>query len=330
MHVSIAEARRLVEDAMRAAGHTGDEASIIADHLIDCELRGVGFGGLPRAVSILERIEKMPLAKRPITVVRDTPVSAMVEGGDQAGYLVAHRATTIAIAKAKATGIGMVAANDTWYTGMFAYYMEMATREHLVAMAFGNASPRVAPYGSTEGRFGTNPMAIGVPSTADPIIWDIGTSAIMAGEVALAQRMGKELPAGVAFDRDGNPTRDPMKAGEGAYACWGGHKGSGLALMLQLVGMMCNTLPFPPLLAGGGYLVLAVRPDLFMPPDVFMARVTEYAQAVRGARRLVPDTPVRMPFDRSAAERRRRLAEDAIEVAPPVHAKLKAAAEAVR
>lgn len=326
MHITIAEARGLVEDAMRSAGHSEQEARIIAEHLIDCELRGVQFGGLPRALSILERIARTTRERQPIRVVRDTPVSALVEGGDQVGYLVAYRATTLAIEKAKQSGIGMVAANDTWYTGMFSFYMEMATRENLVAMAVGNASPRVAPFGSTEGRFGTNPIAFGFPSADSPVIWDIGTSAIMAGEVALAQRLGEELPPGVAFDRDGHPTRDPAKAGEGAYASWGGYKGSGLAMMVQLMGMMCDTLPFPPLVAGCGYLVMVVRPDLFMSTEVFKARVAEYSHSVRRARPVDPANPTRMPFDRSIAERRRRLAEDAIEVAEPVYARLKAAA----
>ncbi|MEO5699370.1 MAG: Ldh family oxidoreductase [Casimicrobiaceae bacterium] len=327
MRITIAEARRLVEAAMQAEGQSPDEAVIIADHLIDCELRGVQFGGLPRALSILERLAKSTRPRAPISVVRDTPVSALVEGGDQVGYLVAHRATTIAIEKAKASGIGMVAANDTWYTGMFSYYMEMATRESLVAMAIGNASPRVAPFGSTEGWFGTNPIAFGFPSADSPVIWDIGTSAIMAGEVALAQRLGQELPPGVAFDRDGNPTRDPVKAGEGAYASWGGYKGSGLAMMVQLMGMMCGTLPFPPLVAGCGYLIMVVRPDLFMSTDVYKDRVAEYSRAVRAAKPIDADKPTRMPFDRSVTERRRRLAEDAIEVAESVHARLKAAAD---
>ena len=89
--------------------------------------------------------------------MRETPVSAFVEGGDQVGYLVGHRAAELAIERAKKSGIGIVGANETWFTGMFSYYMEMATREDLVGMAIGNASPRVAPQGSAEGRFGTNP-----------------------------------------------------------------------------------------------------------------------------------------------------------------------------
>ena len=324
MQIAIDEARALLEGAMRAVGHSARDAAIIADHLIDCELRGVQFGGLPRALSIIERIEGRPDRRKPIAVTRETPVSAFVEGGDQVGYLVGHRAAELAIERARTSGIGIVGANDTWFTGMFSYYMEMATREDLVGMAIGNASPRVAPHGSAEGRFGTNPIAFGFPTDGDPVIWDIGTSAVMAGEVALALRMGTLLPEGRAFDRNGNPTRDPVEAGKGAYAVWGGHKGSGLAICVQMLGMMCNTLPFPPLLAGCGFIMMAMSPGMFMSVADFKRNASEYAAAVRNAKPLDADNPVRMPFDRSAATRRDSLARGTIEVAQPVYERLNA------
>ena len=77
-------------------------------------------------------------------------------------------------------------------------------------------APWVAPYGATEGRFGTNPICFGFPSNGDPVIWDIGTAAIMHGEVVLARRLGQDLPEGVAFDADGHPTRSPDAALRGA------------------------------------------------------------------------------------------------------------------
>jgi len=315
MQIAIADARALLEDAMAAVGHSPRDAAIIADHLMDCELRGVQFGGLPRALSIIERIEGRPDRRKPITVTRETPVSAFVEGGDQVGYLVGHRTATLAIERAKKSGIGIVGANDTWFTGMFSYYMEMATREDLVGMAIGNASSRVAPFGSAEGRFGTNPIAFGFPTDGDPVIWDIGTSAVMAGEVALALRMGEPLREGVAFDASGNPTTDAAEAGKGAYAVWGGHKGSGLAICVQMLGMMCNTLPFPPALGGFGFIMIAMSPGMFMAVEDFKKNASDYADAVRAARPLDASRPVRMPFDRSAQQRRLSLQRGTIEVA---------------
>lgn len=327
MQISISEARALVESAMAALGHSESDSRIIADHLIDCELRGVQFGGLPRALSIVERIQGRPDRRLPLKVTHETPVSAFVEGGDQVGYLVAHKAATIAIDKARKSGIGLVGANDTWYTGMFSYYMEMATKADMIAMAIGNASPRVAPFGSTQGRFGTNPISFGFPTLDDPVIWDIGTAAIMAGEVALALRMGEQLPEGMAFDRDGKPTRDPKAAGEGAYASWGGHKGSGLAICVQMLGMMCNTLPFPPLVEGCGFLLLVMSPGLFMPVDKYKENASAYAKAIRAAKPVDPRKPVRMPFDRSAGERRKMLSQNFLEVPDTLYKTLQKVSE---
>ena len=230
--LTIAEARALAERTMQAIGHTTDEARIIADHLIDCELRGLSYGGLPRALSIVERITKANegSAKRaPIRVESRTPVSALVHGGDNVGYLVALKAMEEAIARAKQHGIAIVGSNQTWYTGMLSYYAERITAEGFVCMIASNATPWVAPYGGTEGRFGTNPICYGFPAAeGDPIIWDIGTSTIMHAEVVLHQRLGTELPEGRAFGPDGKPTRDPHATlNGGAIRAWGDAKGSG-------------------------------------------------------------------------------------------------------
>ena len=164
MKLTIPDARTLAEDSMVAVGHTREEAAIIADHLIDCELRGLQFGGLPRALSIVARIRETSTPRRPITLWRETPFSASFDGGDQVGYLVGRRATDLAIEKAKSTGLAVVGARETWYTGMFSYYLEKVTRAGFAGMAAGSAPPRVAPPGGTEGRFGTNPIAFGFPS----------------------------------------------------------------------------------------------------------------------------------------------------------------------
>jgi LDH2 family malate/lactate/ureidoglycolate dehydrogenase len=324
MRLSLAEARALVERAMRTVGHDDKDARLIADHLLDCELRGIGYGGLSRAVSIVERIRRTGDRRRPIRTVRETPVSALFDGGDHIGYVVAHRATTLAIAKAKASGLAMVGANDTWYTGMLSYFAEMATAEGFVAMIASNASPWVAPHGATEGRFGTNPICFGFPSTGDPIIWDIGTSAIMHAEVMLAQRLGRPLPESVAFDAEGRSTREPVAALAGAFAAWGGHKGSGLGLVVQMLGMMAGSPGLPPDLAGFGYLMVLMDPGLLTAPESFKAEVAKYADAVRGSRPVAGGGPVRMPFDRSAAERRRRLADGFIDVPDAVCERLAA------
>ena len=308
---------------MRAAGHTYEEAAIIADHLIDCELRGLQFGGLPRALSIIERIRETTTPRRAITLLRETPVSAALDGGDQVGYLVGRRVTDLAIQKAKATGLAVVGANETWYTGMFSYYLEMVTQAGFAGMAAGSAPPRVAPFGGTEGRFGTNPIAFGFPSTTTPIIWDVGTAAVMSGEVILARRLGEQLPEGSAFNPDGQPTQDPDAALAGAFAVWGGHKGSGLAMVVQLLGMMCGAAAAPPIVRDCGFFLLVVDPGLLSSADEYKQRVAEYADSLRATRPLEPGKPVRVPFERSIHERSKRLAAGTIEVPDQVYSALR-------
>jgi LDH2 family malate/lactate/ureidoglycolate dehydrogenase len=325
MRLTVAAARSLVEQVMTAAGQEAASAARIADHLIDCELRGVHYGGLARALSIVERLAGSGAAK-PMAVERDTPVLARIDGGDQIGYVVAHRATRMAIDKASASGLAAVAAHNTWYTGMLSYYAEMAAAEGLVSMIASNASPWVAPHGATEGRFGTIPICFGFPSHEAPGIWDIGTSAIIHAEVTLHRRLGTPLPPDVAFDGSGQPTRDPAAALAGAFAPWGGHKGSGLAIVVHLLGMLAGSPVMPPELAEFGFLIVTIDPGVLTGAEQFQADVAAYADAVRAARPVDGGAPVRMPFDRSREERRRRLADDAIDVADTVYEMLRAVA----
>ncbi|KLK90524.1 lactate dehydrogenase [Microvirga vignae] len=324
MELTVREAHALAFQAMRAVGHSEKEAGIIADHLIDCELRGIGYGGLARALSVVERIRKRPEGRRPISVVRETPVSVLLDGGDQAGYLVGHRATVMGIEKAKANGIAVAGMHNTWYTGMFAYYMEMATKEGLVGMAAGASDWRVAPAGSNQARFGTNPIAFGFPSSGDPIIIDAGLSSVMISEATLAKRLGQELADGVAYDADGFPTKDPANGLEGAFTVWGGHKGSALAIAVQMFGLLCGSALKPDPLSDCALFLMFMRPDILIEEEILRNQISAYAEAVRSAQSIDALDPPRMPFDRSANERRRRLAEDAIDVADHVVQSLEA------
>jgi delta1-piperideine-2-carboxylate reductase len=219
-------------------------------------------------------------------------------------------------------GIAIVGANNTWYTGMLSFYAEMAAGRGLVSVIASNASPWVAPYGATEGRFGTNPICFGFPGADEPVIYDIGTSAIIHAEVTLAQRMGERLPENVAYDDSGRPTRDPAAALAGAFAAWGGARGSGLAIVVQLLGILAGSPAMPPELAEFGFLIVAMRPDLMGPPETFRENVSEFARAVRSARSVEGGAPVRMPFDRSRRERAHRLSKDRIEVADSIAERL--------
>ena len=326
MKLPIEQAADLVRALMRSTGFDQGEADAITDHLMDCELRGAVYGGLSRALTIVETVRAMPEPSAPWRVTRQTSVSAQIDGGNSAGYLVARHATELAIAKAQQHGIGVVAVYNTWLTGMFSYYMEMATRKDLVALVFGSSSWYVAPHGSNEARFGTNPIACGFPSTGDPVILDVGTSAMPVGEAVLRKRLGQQLPPGWAFGPDGEPTCDPQSALDGVFKAWGGHKGAGLAMMVQMFGLLCSDAVRPPTHKESTFLILVVRPDLFAPADAYKQAIAGYADSVRAARAIGTE-PIRMPFERSAAQRRQSLADGWIEVPDAIHRQLLAELE---
>ena len=314
MKLKIDTARHLAERSLHHLGYDPAEASIIAAHVMDSELRGFGYAGLARILSIADRLGSAGRVRTPIRTVRETPVSARIHGGDQLGYLVAEHATRIAIDKALASGIAIVGASDTWYTGMLSYYAEKAVAQGLVLFSASNASPWVAPHGGTEGRLGTNPICFAFPSADEPVIWDIGTSAIIHAEVVLAGRLGQELPPGMAFDATGETTRNPAAALSGALAAWGGHRGGGLGLVVQLLGVLAGSPAVPGELSEFGFLTIAIRPDLLTDTQTFLDEVATYGDAVRGTRSVPGGVAVRMPFDRSRHARAESIASGIIEV----------------
>lgn len=328
MRVTLDRAEQLAHDSLGALGYSAQECRTIANHLLDCELRGLEYAGLARILSIADRLAVRPSTGGMTKRTRESAVSAQLDGGDRVGYLVAQEATRLAVEKARGAGIGAVGANNTWYTGMLSFYAEQVVAEGMVALIASNATPWVAPFGGSEGRFGTNPMCVGFPSTGVPVIWDIGISEIIHAQAVMAARAGQSLPDGVAFDAGGRMTRDPLAALAGSFVNWGGHRGSGLGIVVQLLGVLAGSPILPGHLQDFGFFVLAIRPDLFVDPETFRANVSEYATQVRATRRLDPDVPVRMPFERSAALRAERLQRGAINLEDVVYDAVLALADA--
>ena len=322
MRISIDQARSLLETVMQRQGHSVEESVIIADHLMDSELRGLRQGGLARAISISERLARSGTGRQSMRIEHETGVSARIDGGDKVGYLVGRRATELALDKVKAHGISIVAAHNTWYTGMLSYYAEMAVAADKVVMIASNATAWVAPHGATEGRFGTNPMCFGFPSQGNPVIWDIGTSKIIHADAMLARRLGKPISEDVAYNAQGQLTTNPAEALSGALMAWGGAKGSGLGLVVQLLGIMAGSTVIPQDLSGFGFLIIMMDPGLLGPGEDFRAKVSEYVDWVHTARPVDPQVPVRVPFERSIQDRAQRIAEGFVEVPEVIHTSL--------
>src|SRR5580698_9934329 len=146
IRLTIAEAGELGESALHRIGYPADEAAIIVDQLIDNALCGYRFASLPRILAIAED-EKTRKPRTPIRIIRETPVSALVDGGNKVGYVAAYRGAEIAVEKAKASGIAIVGVNNSYFSGRNAYYVEHIVRAGLVAIHTASAQPHVLPPG---------------------------------------------------------------------------------------------------------------------------------------------------------------------------------------
>jgi LDH2 family malate/lactate/ureidoglycolate dehydrogenase len=306
VHLSVADARDLAEGALRGAGYDGEEARIIADHVIDAALCGYEYSGLAKILNIVES-EHWKRPHRAMKVLRETDVSLAYDGGNNVGMLSLFYAAEATIKKTAAHGIALVSVNDAWMSGRSAYYVEMIANAGLIAIHTAASSRLVAPFGGARAMLGTNPLAIAVPSSRGPIVLDIGTSAYMMTEVMLRERLGELLPDGVAIGPGGEPTRDPALARRGALLPFGGYKGFGLALMIQALGLLAGSGSEHE--SDYGYLFIAFRPDLIGPADVFNRQVTELIERIKATPRQAGVDEIRIPSERAFRSRERALRE---------------------
>jgi len=306
INLSVPDARDLAEGALRGIGYDDHEARIVTDHVVDAALCGYEYSGLAKILNLPES-RHFRLPRRPIKVLRETDVSIAFDGGNNVGMLALFHAAEATIRKAAAHGIALVSVTDAWMSGRSAYYVEMIANAGLVAIHTAASSPLVAPPGGTKAVLGTNPIAIAVPSSREPIVLDIGTSAYMMTEVMLRERLGELLPEGVAIGPDGEPTSDPALARLGALLPFGGYKGFGLALMVQALGLLGGSGPEQD--SEPGYLFIAFRPDLFGPKDVFDRRVTELIEDIKATPRQPGIEEIRIPSERAFRARERALRE---------------------
>ena len=325
MQLTIADATDLAVRALTRAGMSAENARITADHLVDAALCGHEFSSLARVIALAEAMRDKPPAKA-TRVIRENHCSALIDGGDNVAYVVSIHAIDKAVEIARSNGIAVVCANNTWFSGRLAYYVERAARQGFIAMHTTNTTARVAPFGGVDRLMGTNPFAIAFPSDDDPLIIDIGTSQTTWGDVALARTKGAPLLEGLAVNPSGQPTTDPDEALEGAILPWGGARGSGLALAVQLLGILAGSELVIDDISNYGLFFMVIDPKLFMPSDQFPARVSAFHQMVASNRPIAGGGAVRVPGDRSQHLRRENRAKGVIDLDEKVYARLRALA----
>lgn len=319
--LSIADARNLGRHALRKSGYSADEIDIIVDHLIDADLCGYRGSGLAKILAIVDN-PKSVNAHGDIRIVHETPSSAMLDGANLVGYVPVYRATEIVIEKARKQGMALVGVHNAYFSGRNAYYVEKIVDADLVGIHTCSTQPRVAPLGGKLPGLGTNPIAVGLPSTRGPVIFDIGTAAMRFGETHIRKALGELLPEGVAIDANGAPTRDPATALAGCLLPFGGHRGYVLSFAIQALGLLCGATRPRGHVQDYGFLFIAIDPGIMLPLDQLKREMSELVDRMRATPPAPGAEAVRIPSERAFAERAQRRAADRIEIGREVHRQL--------
>ena len=302
LRITPEEATVLGQRALEAVGYSGEDARITIDQLVDNSLCGYRFAGLPRVLAIATDVKtKQP--RKPVSIVRETPVSALVDGGNNIGYVAAYRGAEIAIEKAKASGMATVGVFNSYYSGRNAYFVEKIVRAGMVAFHSSAASPRVLPPGAAKPMLGTNPICFGFPSVPEPVVVDMGTASFMWGEVMLHAHLGEPLPEGVGFDEQGRPSTDGKAVLKGGVAPFGGHKGYGLSFAVQALGILAGSHLAHGNVRDYAFHFWAVDPEIMLPGGEFPKRMAEYVKQIKDTPKQPGVEEIRIPSERAFRER---------------------------
>ncbi len=345
------KAERLVDfvaDILTRAGSSAEEAKRVATYLTAANLTGHDSHGVIRVPRYVKSaVEGVIKTDQTIEVVIDAPSFAVIDGRFGFGQTVTPQAIRIGIDKCKAQGLSMIALRNSGHLGRVGDWAEMAAAESLVSIYFVNAagSVLVAPFGGVERRLSTAPYCVGVPRKGKgPIVLDFATSLVAEGKVLVASRGGKKLPDNALVGPDGDVSGDPRLLygdytpdgpreylkGKGAIRAFGDHKGSGLALMCELLGGALTGngatklgRPF-----ANGLLGIFIDPERIDPQHFFDGEISRYIAYVKDTKPATGTTEVLVPGEVEARTRAERL-KSGVPLPDDVWATIVAAARSV-
>ena len=243
-----------VSAILQGVGTPVEHAEITATILVSSSLRGVETHGVGNAVRYSQSIVSGEYTvPQTVEVISETDTTALLSCGNGLGFVAAHQGMEMSIEKARKYGLGMTTIKDGHHIGMVGYYPMMAVAEDMIGMAMTNASRSVRPALGARPRVGTNPIAFGAPAGEErDFILDMATSTVASGKIALAKRLGVQMPVGWAVSAEGEAVTDPKgDRGEdwamnplGNTREQGSHKGYGLGIVVDI---LCGVL------SGGGF-----------------------------------------------------------------------------
>lgn len=273
-----------------------DHAWTTARCLLAADLRGRTGHGIIRVPLYIRRIEGGAINLRPsISLERETPVSALVDGDNGLGQVVMDFATNTAIERASTMGMSWVGTTRSNHAGAAGVYTSMALEHDLIAVYMAVASANVMPpWGGRERLLGTNPISVAIPGGHEPpFLLDIATTVASHGTIKVLAQRGESMPLGWVMDPDGNPITDPRLADEGFLMPIGGYKGSGLNMAIGLLAGVLNGAAFgsdvidhravPDAAANVGQAIFVMRPDLFRDLDDFKQEMDRQLREMRAA-----------------------------------------------
>ena len=302
MKISIQEIKSLAKKGLVKPGNlTSEQADRVLDVLLYADMSDKHTQGLIKMTGT-EPIQNIK-PKGPIEITREGTVSAHINGNGNPAQLVVQEGVEMALQKCKQHGVGVVGINGTYSSnGTQAYYVNKIAEEGFVGIVTSRAPASVAPYGGKEQIFGTNPIGFGFPTTKEPIIFDMATSAITWFGLVRAKANREQIPEGVAMNRDGNITTDPEAAMNGATLAFDkSYKGAGLSMMIELLAgplvgaTFCNI----DVHKDWGTFILAIDPHIFGDREAFYTSASELRDIVRNSTPRQKDGNITIPGERS-------------------------------
>jgi LDH2 family malate/lactate/ureidoglycolate dehydrogenase len=275
------------------AGVPARSASLVAESLIQADLRGVDSHGVVRTPIYLKRCEKGmvdPLAK--IEIVTESAGMALIDGRNNFGAVIGTAALELSIDKAREHGAAVVGVKGSNHFGTGAFYAMKAIEEDMALLVMSNASQTMPPTGGIRPFIGTNPLAVGVPSGKElPYILDMATSVVARGKIIVAAQKGEDIPIGWAIDKEGNPTMDAEEALEGSVLPLGGAKGYGISMFIDILCGVLTGAGFGKYVnnmyenweepQNVGHLFIAIDIKRFIPVELFKSRMDQYIREIK-------------------------------------------------
>lgn len=320
MFVKAEDLKELVLRTLTSVGVPEIDALIVADHMIEANLRGRDSHGvfvrLPPLIRGIKLGTINPRAK--IDISKRSSAVALINGNGGIGQVVSMKAIDVAVKMCRYVGVGFVSVRGSSHIGFLGYYTERMARKGLVGIVLTNTEPAMPPPGCVEPILGTNPISVGIPTKDNPIVIDMSTSKVSRGKIVSYLKNGKEIPLGWAIDSAGRETTDPSEALSGAILPIAGVKGYCLSLGFDVltgalsgaaVGMDVKGTLHTDQRCTKGDLFVAINPEFFSGREVFLDRVERLKVQIKNCKRIRGVSDVLLPGERSLSLRAKRLKE---------------------